>query len=133
MELIMQIFAVQLTFLIVLGVVIPILDAWKVTRPIISMRWTVVTVLLVILISVVVDAVHLQESVRLALVIGILIIVGIYLVARTLEKFGANGWSLGFKGFSFQKGDLKADIHMEAGSPKVEVKEGGSEEDSGKE
>ena len=110
---------------IVLAIVIPLLNAIPKLSSLISMRWTCVAVVLLIMVGVVVDFEPLSDSTRDIALTGGLVIVGVFLALRTAEKVMANGWLKGMniKG-TVAKGDVTATVELK----KVEQKEDAQEE-----
>lgn len=110
---------------IVLAVIIPLLNAIPKLSSLISMRWTCVAVVLLIMVGVVVDFEPLADSTRDIALTGGLVIVGIYLALRTAEKVMYNGWLKGvnLKG-TVSKGDVSATVELKnVDKPKEEKKE----------
>lgn len=95
---------VIVVFLVVFGIVMPILN--KKFPKFISYRWSVVVVILALLLGAVLDFDALSENVRHCLLIGGLVIVGGYVLLRTIEKALANGWLRGAE-IEAEKGDIK--------------------------
>ena len=94
---------------ILLALIIPILDSTKKFSNFISLRWSCIAIILLIMVGVVIDFTHLADNTRDLVIRGGLIVVGIFVVLRTIEKVLYMGWLKGFnlKG-TIQKGDLKA-------------------------
>lgn len=97
-------------FIAVFGIILPVLDKSKTLGKCISFRWAVVVTLLAILLGCVLDFGHLDETARHMIIVGVVIICGIYVIVRSAEKWLANGWSLGVSRLHVEKGDLKGDI-----------------------
>lgn len=95
---------VIVVFLVVFGIVMPILN--KKFPKFISYRWSVVVVILALLLGAILDFDALSENVRHCLLVGGLIIVGGYVLLRTVEKALANGWLRGAE-IEAEKGDIK--------------------------
>lgn len=106
---------VLISFIILFGVVVPILD--KKIPKYISYRWCVVVVILALLIGAVIDFEILSDEARKIILIGGLVIGGGYIALRTLEKALANGWLHGAK-IEASKGDIKVKVSSDG----VEVK-----------
>lgn len=106
-----------ISFLVIFGVILPIVDRIPSFSKFISFRWCLVVAFTSVLIGVIVDFSHLSDAVRLAVVIGVLVIGGIYILFRSLEKMMANGWSLGVTNIEVSKGDVRANIKMDEVSP----------------
>lgn len=98
---------IVITFILVFGVVVPILN--RRAPKYISYRWCVVVVLLALLIGAVVDFGELNDTARQAVIIGALIVAGVYVILRTLEKALANGW-LQHTQIEAKKGDISVKI-----------------------
>lgn len=95
---------VIVVFLVVFGIIMPILN--KKFPKFISYRWSVVVVILALLLGAILDFDALSENVRHCLLVGGLIIVGGYVLLRTVEKALANGWLRGAE-IEAEKGDIK--------------------------
>lgn len=110
---------------IVLALVIPLLDSVERLSKFISLRWTCIAIILLIMVGVIIDFDHLADNTRDIVLKGGLIIVGLYLVLRTVEKVLYNGW---FKGVNLKgtvtKGDTTASVEIKQDKdPKIEIKE----------
>ena len=106
-------FYTLVVFIIVFGIVLPIFDNIKPLKKFISFRWSIIVILLAVLIGVVIDFSHITDNVRMAIVIGTMVISCLYIVIRTAEKMAFNGYSFGIKKFVVQKGDAKAEVQLE--------------------
>lgn len=96
---------------VLLLLVIPLLDAVPKLTKYISLRWVCVALVLILMTGVVIDCSHLADSSRNYLILGGLIITGLFIVARTLEKVLCNGW---LKGVNVQTQVQKGDITLSA-------------------
>ena len=103
--------SIVVAFIVAFGIVLPILD--KHAPKYISYRWSVVVVVLSLLIGAVIDFGELPAEPRRILLLGGLIIVGGYIVLRTVEKILANGWHRGST-ITASKGDIKLEVKSEA-------------------
>lgn len=99
--------AIILAFILLFGVIVPIIN--RKAPKYISYRWCVVVVALALLIGVVVDFGELSGDVRMAVVVGGMIIAGVYVVLRTIEKALANGWLRGAS-IEAKKGDISVKV-----------------------
>lgn len=108
-------------FILIFGVGVPILD--KKVPKYISYRWCVIVVALALLIGAVIDFDVLSDEARKIVLVGGLVIAGVYVVLRTLEKVLANGW---LKGASIEatKGDISVKLSSESESKDGEKKNG---------
>lgn len=99
--------------ILALGVVVPVLDNHPKLKNYVSLRWITVTVVLSAFVGCLIDLSHLSESVRFAVVLGALIIAGVFIVLRSIEKWKAAGYSLGIENIKAEWGKLKAEIDVE--------------------
>ena len=90
-------------------VVIPILDGSKRFGKYISLRYTLVTICTLMALGCVLDFSHLIESSRNIVLMGAMILVGLFVVVRSLEKV-----KLGNKHFvaKVKKGDVEASAEL---------------------
>lgn len=111
---------ILVSFIVIFGVGVPILD--KKVPKYISYRWCVIVVALALLIGAVIDFEVLSDEARKIVLIGGLVIAGVYVVLRTVEKVLANGW---LKGASIEatKGDITVKVSSES-EHKEESKDG---------
>jgi len=86
-------------------IVIPMLDGSKRFSRFISLRYTLVAVSLIMALGCVLDFSHLAESSRNIVLMGGLILVGVFVAVRSLEKMKLGGKTIEV---SVQKGDTKA-------------------------
>lgn len=86
---------VLLILAILLAVVLPLLNAVTKLTDFISYRWLCVTIILLLMVGVVIDFKTLADGTRDIVLTGGMIIVGAYLLFRTIEKVLYNGWLKG--------------------------------------
>lgn len=112
---------IVVSFIILFGVGVPILNV-KLSK-FVSYRWCVIVVALALLIGAVIDFEVLSDDSRKIVLVGGLVIAGVYVVLRTLEKVLANGW---LKGASIEatKGDISVKLSSESESKDGEKKDG---------
>lgn len=101
---------ILLSFIVAFGILVPVLNI-KFPK-FISYRWCVVVVALALLIGAVVDFRALSDEARRVILVGGLVIVGSYVVLRTIEKALANGWLRGAR-IEASKGDLSVSLTSE--------------------
>lgn len=103
---------------IILAFVIPLLNSIEKLSNCISLRWSCVAVILLIMVGVVINFEHLADSTRDIVLKGGIIIVGIFLSLRTLEKVLFYGWLKGFnlKG-SLQKDSIRVEGELSTPDP----------------
>ena len=94
-------------FILIFGVGVPILN--KKAPKYISYRWCVIVVVLALLIGVIVDFEVLSDEARKVVLVGGLVIAGVYVLLRTIEKVLANGWLRGAT-IEAKKGDIEVKL-----------------------
>lgn len=103
----------------ILIILVPILDAIPALTRFVSFRWVCVSIVLVLMVGVIIDFKELSDSTRDLTITGGMIIVGGFLLLKTLEKILYNGWLKGvnLKG-SIEKGELKGNVEISSDSKK---------------
>lgn len=96
-----------IAFILIFGVGVPILN--RKAPKYISYRWCVIVVVLALLIGVVVDFEVLSNDARKIILVGGLVIAGVYVALRTIEKVLANGWLRGAT-IEAKKGDIEVKL-----------------------
>ena len=99
--------AIIISFIIMFGVGVPILN--RKAPKYVSYRWCVVVVLLALIIGVVIDFATLSDGVRKIVLVGGIVVSGVYVLLRTIEKALANGWLSGAQ-IEAKKGDIEVKI-----------------------
>lgn len=99
-------------FILVFGVAVPILN--KKAPKYISYRWCVVVVLLALLIGAVIDFGELNDTARQIVLVGGLVVSGLFVLLRTVEKALANGWLNGAQ-IEAKKGDISVKVTGKGG------------------
>ena len=108
---------VLVVFILVFGLVIPILDKVPYVKDFISLRWSLVVIYSAMCLGVIIDFEHLDTSVRFAVVVGGIILSAIFLIVRSLEKAAVNKWKFPrFRG-KVQRGNTSGEISV---NPKLE-------------
>ncbi len=111
--------------LILIGVMllIPAFEKIPILGRVVSLRWSLVVITTVLMVAVVIDFSHLDNSVRMAVIVGGIILAGIFLIARSIEKWLYNGWGFKAKKIEGDLGEKKLTIEgVEIGGKKVEKK-----------
>lgn len=98
---------------VLLLIVIPLLDSTEKFSKIISMRWTCTAVILILMVAVIVDFEHLSDETRTLILKGGLIVVGSFILLRSVEKVLLKGYlkNIDFQG-TIQKGDVQATVSL---------------------
>lgn len=94
-------------FLLIFGVGLPLLNVKF--SDFVSYRWCVIVVILALLIGAVIDFDMLSDEARYVVLLGGLIIVGVYVALRTIEKVLAKGWLKGAR-IEASKGDISVKV-----------------------
>lgn len=101
--------AILVSFLVIFGVLVPVLNI-KFSQYV-SFRWICVVVVLALLIGVCIDFEGLDTQSRHIIMIGALALSGAYVLLRTIEKFLFNGWiGRGEIRLHAKKGDAEGDV-----------------------
>lgn len=98
---------IVIAFILLFGVGVPVLNVKA--KKFISYRWCVVVVVLALLIGAVVDFDILSDEARRTVILGGLIIGGLYVVLRTAEKVLSKGWLKGTR-VKARKGDAEIEL-----------------------
>ena len=95
---------------LLLLILIPVLDGSEKFHQYISLRYTLVAVSLIMALGCVLDFSHLNESSRNIVLTGGLVLVGLFVIVRSLEKM-----KLGNKviNLSAEKGDIKVTANLQ--------------------
>lgn len=95
---------------LLLLILIPVLDGSEKFHQYISLRYTLVAVSLIMALGCVLDFSHLNESSRNIVLAGGLVLVGLFVIVRSLEKM-----KLGNKviNLSAEKGDIKVTANLQ--------------------
>lgn len=102
--------------ILMLGVVVPVLDNHPKLTHYVSLRWITVTVILSAFVGCLIDLSHLSESVRFAVVLGALIIAGVFIALRSIEKWKAKGMSFGVDNIKAEWGKAKVEVNIDSDS-----------------
>ena len=122
-------------FAVLLLIVIPLLDSTDKFSKIISMRWTCTAVILILMVAVIVDFEHLSDETRNLILKGGLVVVGAFILLRSIEKVLLKGYlkNIDFQG-TIQKGEVQATVSLTSKNNNVvedsEEKENTSPKDS---
>lgn len=103
-------------FLIIFGVLLPILDKIPKVKSVVSLRWTIVIIYSALCVGVIINFSHLDTCVRFAVVIGGIILSALFMIVRSLEKAAINKWELPHARTSIKHGDIQAELSV---SPKT--------------
>ena len=107
--------AIVIVFIIIFGIILPILDKTKMFSRFVSFRWCIVVTFVAMFVGCILDFAPLDNTVRLSVVLGTLIVGGVFILIRTWEKAAANGWSIGVRKIEASKGDAKVTVDVDDG------------------
>lgn len=104
-------------FLIIFGLILPIMDKIPKIKDIVSLRWTIVVIYSAMSVGVIIDFAHLDTSVRFAVICGGILLSALFLIVRSLEKAAVNKWRFPRTRVGIKKGNIQADLSVH---PKLE-------------
>lgn len=104
--------SIVVSFLIVFGLIIPILDRIPKVKDFISFRWILVVVYSAMCLGVIIDFEHLDTSVRLAVVVGGIVLSSLFLLVRSIEKAAVNKWKFPRVRGKVQKGNISGELSV---------------------
>ena len=126
---------VLIGFLVVTGVVVPICGVSEKIREVISLRWLVIVTILALTLGAAIDFDHLDDASRMAVIIGGMVIGGLFVLLRTYEKCKAKGWSFGVKriegDWEHKRVEVEIDNHVQS-NPQAQAQEQSQEHESEK-
>lgn len=96
---------VLLCVCVLLLIVVPIMDGSERFAKYVSLRYILVAMSLIMALGCILDFSHLAESSRNIVLTGAVVLVGIFVIVRSLEKVKLGGKKVEL---SFEKGDMKA-------------------------
>ena len=108
---------VLIGFLVVTGVVVPICGVSEKIREVISLRWLVIVTILALTLGAAIDFDHLDDASRMAVIIGGMVIGGLFVLLRTYEKCKAKGWSFGVKRIEGDWEHKRVEVEMDPTPP----------------
>ena len=109
---------VVVSFVILFGVILPILGRIPYVRDFVSLRWSIVVVYSAFCLGVIIDFGHLDTSVRLTVVIGGIILSALFLIIRSYEKAAIHHWGFPNLRGQITHGDTAVGLSI---TPKLEV------------
>ena len=127
-------------FLVIFGMLLPIIEKLPKIRNVVSLRWTLVVIYSAMCLGVILDFSHLDTSVRLAVIVGGILLSAIFVIVRSVEKFTYYHWKFPHTEAKVSHKDTKAEICIipdsedekpvtittkedDSNNPKIEVKE----------
>lgn len=120
---------ITLAILAFLLIVVPLFERVPMLKDCISRRWVIVTITTTLMLSVVINFQHLNDSVREAIVIGGFIVGIAYIFIRSIEKWLANGWSFGVKRIEGDWQNKRVEVEMNTSTPQQDTTNQGNGKD----
>ena len=120
---------ITLAILAFLLIVVPLFERVPMLKDCISRRWVIVTITTTLMLSVVINFQHLNDSVREAIVIGGFIVGIAYIFIRSIEKWLANGWSSGVKRIEGDWQNKRVEVEMNTSTPQQDTTNQGNGKD----
>ena len=120
---------ITLAILAFLLIVVPLFERIPMLKDCISRRWVIVTITTTLMLSVVINFQHLNDSVREAIIIGGFIVGIAYIFIRSIEKWLANGWSFGVKRIEGDWQNKRVEVEMNTSTPQQDTTNQGNGKD----
>ena len=120
---------ITLAILAFLLIVVPLFERVPMLKDCISRRWVIVTITTTLMLSVVINFQHLNDSVREAIIIGGFIVGIAYIFIRSIEKWLANGWSFGVKRIEGDWQNKRVEVEMNTSTPQQDTTNEGNGKD----
>ncbi len=120
---------ITLAILAFLLIVVPLFERIPMLKDCISRRWVIVTITTTLMLSVVINFQHLNDSVREAIIIGGFIVGIAYIFIRSIEKWLANGWSFGVKRIEGDWQNKRVEVEMNTSTPQQDTTNEGNGKD----
>ena len=120
---------ITLAILAFLLIVVPLFERIPMLKDCISRRWVIVTITTTLMLSVVINFQHLNDSVREAIIIGGFIVGIAYIFIRSIEKWLANGWSFGVKRIEGDWQNKRVEVEMDTSTPQQDTTNEGNGKD----
>lgn len=120
---------ITLAILAFLLIVVPLFERVPMLKDCISRRWVIVTITTTLMLSVVINFQHLNDSVREAIIIGGFIVGIAYIFIRSIEKWLANGWSFGVKRIEGDWQNKRVEVEMNTSTPQQDTTNHGNGKD----
>lgn len=120
---------ITLAILAFLLIVVPLFERIPMLKDCISRRWVIVTITTTLMLSVVINFQHLNDSVREAIIIGGFIVGIAYIFIRSIEKWLANGWSFGVKRIEGDWQNKRVEAEMNTSTPQQDTTNEGNGKD----
>ena len=94
-------------------IVVPLLEKIPKLKDCVSRRWVIVTITTTLMVSVVINFKHLNDSVREAIIIGGFVVGIAYIIIRSVESLIDKGWSFGVKHIEGDWQNKRIEVEMD--------------------
>ena len=94
-------------------IVVPLLEKIPKLKDCVSRRWVIVTITTTLMVSVVINFKHLNDSVRESIIIGGFVVGIAYIIIRSVESLIDKGWSFGVKHIEGDWQNKRIEVEME--------------------
>ena len=94
-------------------IVVPLLEKIPKLKDCVSRRWVIVTITTTLMVSVVINFKHLNDSVREAIIIGGFVVGIAYILIRSVESLIDKGWSFGVKHIEGDWQNKRIEVEMD--------------------
>ena len=94
-------------------IVVPLLEKIPKLKDCVSRRWVIVTITTTLMVSVVINFKHLNDSVRESIIIGGFVVGIAYILIRSVESLIDKGWSFGVKHIEGDWQNKRIEVEMD--------------------
>ena len=94
-------------------IVVPLLEKIPKLKDCVSRRWVIVTITTTLMVSVVINFKHLNDSVRESIIIGGFVVGIAYIIIRSVESLIDKGWSFGVKHIEGDWQNKRIEVEMD--------------------
>ena len=118
-------------------IVVPLLEKIPKLKDCVSRRWVIVTITTTLMVSVVINFKHLDDSVRESIIIGGFVVGIAYILIRSVESLIDKGWTFGVKHIEGDWQNKRIEVEMDttqhpAEKPEDENKDLNDQKDASK-
>ena len=94
-------------------IVVPLLEKIPKLKDCVSRRWVIVTITTTLMVSVVINFKHLNDSVRESIIIGGFVVGIAYILIRSVESLIDKGWTFGVKHIEGDWQNKRIEVEMD--------------------
>ena len=104
-------------------IVVPLLEKIPKLKDCVSRRWVIVTITTTLMVSVVINFKHLNDSVRESIIIGGFVVGIAYILIRSVESLIDKGWTFGVKHIEGDWQNKRIEVEMDTNQHPAEKPE----------